>query len=883
MTARRPLQPLSPLSYNIVTGTYIAKVSGSLDGLSAMEEWVQHDNHHDSDSVISGLTALESDTDEFGKLMIQSQRDQRRVNDALRGNVQAFRKARMHPRVGLTLENLERNNGVNNAALGSSGRRQFESPPSEGSNISDPVMRPPVQWGRKARSNTDWLKRNFAAEDQAGHQDQADNRTDAISPYAEEHTPRQTGAHRVSDADIPIPSVEDSPLSHKHSASNYGTPSSARRQNATLDSIHDWDMSFDLNEASIIASTPYVPRNRMLDDIREREIESLKEQEAATRRKAKARETPPVEERWPKPASQPSLLTSANRPSISEQTTRDMGSMGNKPRRRTNSSISSLHSLPVSGEGERIPNSPVVVYKSSESVGSVDRSILANAQSHSSRPDPRREDSHELLRRLARASSMSGTPSPGRTSTVRPRTAPAKQPGTSADKAPTITLVLNNQDKLGSQENAKDPMAGDTVATASENHKRGPQEVIKDSAAKGLTATVQENRKPDLKMKEPEDSRKESSGWQGSLAPDANSTPISIKQAPLTAKTPKVTGGWVDTFIETPAHQPTLPTPSISRSRSPSPKRSSPSKKCFENTQTSQAVEPPTAVPEATKPNLPGSALEAIVEEAKSMGRDQGSEDAYGDSTIDSLEEMIASAAEDTETRDRDDDTLQGLKLPSGTPKNEAERQRQKEIIHLHNMNARLRAARTSIRDASRGMKRVGNQVHHAESEETTKVTKGTRQACPCVVDGHQNLVKAVISQAWTGFKGLFYNGISRRRVGLTWLGLLLLLSLLWGLSELFLCDIYCQPLYATSMKGFGVDPDAPRMPYVTLTVLSRPFRPAMDLVHWIWTTVSHSSFKVEAARETATMAARQFTTRAYAQTQQTWEPEFSMDDDIPI
>jgi hypothetical protein len=34
----------------------------------------------------------------------------------------------------------------------------------------------------------------------------------------------------------------------------------------------------DLNEALLIASTPYIPRNTALDDIRQREIESLKEQ-----------------------------------------------------------------------------------------------------------------------------------------------------------------------------------------------------------------------------------------------------------------------------------------------------------------------------------------------------------------------------------------------------------------------------------------------------------------------------------------------------------------------------------------------------------------------------------------------------------------------------
>lgn len=36
--------------------------------------------------------------------------------------------------------------------------------------------------------------------------------------------------------------------------------------------------------------------------------------------------------------------------------------------------------------------------------------------------------------------------------------------------------------------------------------------------------------------------------------------------------------------------------------------------------------------------------------------------------------------------------------------------------------------------------------------------------------------------------------------------------------------DYYCQPRYAVTMNGFGVDIHAPRMPYVTTTVLFRPF-----------------------------------------------------------
>jgi hypothetical protein len=88
--------------------SYITKVSTNVDALPAMAERAQDEHTLNSQgSIVSGLTALESDADDFERLMIQQARDERRLNDALRGTAQPFRKARTHPNVGLTLENLE--------------------------------------------------------------------------------------------------------------------------------------------------------------------------------------------------------------------------------------------------------------------------------------------------------------------------------------------------------------------------------------------------------------------------------------------------------------------------------------------------------------------------------------------------------------------------------------------------------------------------------------------------------------------------------------------------------------------------------------------------------------------------------------------------------
>ena len=50
--------------------------------------------------------------------------------------------------------------------------------------------------------------------------------------------------------------------------------------------------------------------------------------------------------------------------------------------------------------------------------------------------------------------------------------------------------------------------------------------------------------------------------------------------------------------------------------------------------------------------------------------------------------------------------------------------------------------------------------------------------------------------------------------------------------------DYYCHKRFAPSMVGFGVDINAPRMPFVTTTLMSRPFewlwRPALGFLAWV-------------------------------------------------
>ncbi|KAI4668180.1 uncharacterized protein J4E78_002004 [Alternaria triticimaculans] len=730
MTTRQPLQTLPPPSANVINTRY-----AHLQRPASTQDDVQ-----DAASVGSALSDLENDAeDEFEKRMIQNARDERRLNQALGSRPQAFRKARTHPRVGLTLDNLERNNAV----AGADGHVKFESPPSStGSARSDPAIHAPATWGRKSRSNRNWMRTITYEEEQQQTPERAD---DTIHDHYDE-------AH----ANVPRRSVEDSPLSHK------GTPRNDQSQ--------EWDLTFELNEASMIASTPYIPRNTVLDDIRQREMQSVKEQ-AATARLERMRQGSPEQSR-PRTSSIRTVDTVDSSARITDQVTQPAPSPKRRLRTRTHSWQSIGKAQPVTGIGMEDP--PVAMYKSAENIATVDREVVATAQPVPPRRIPnRREDSQDLLRRLAR---VSNTPSPRQAAPSRPESAPPAP----LDSAPQTVLTETTQSE------SKPASVEETPVSAE----------VPDAAA--ATSIVRQ---------EHTESREAAASTE-----HVEATPMPKERPALNPKTPVVTGAWVDTPGPRTVQRPAV----ASRSRSLSPKKGSPRKQ----RPSEKAEEPSEAMSvEPVRPQLPKSALQALVDEAKSQGRRPSAD--FGDSTINSLEDLIAPSGESQ----IDEDTLQGLQLPTETPRNEAERQRQQELLHLHRMNDRLRAARTSIRDASRGMKRVEDQVEHVEEGENGEKVK-------------------VTSNSW-----------GRAWGGLTGLSIFLIILFTWWISEEIACEMYCQPMYAySSPRPFSVNMKAPKFPFVIPTVIYRTFVqgwwvPISSFFSWIAATMWSVFFGFEEAQ----------------------------------
>ncbi|KAJ4366008.1 hypothetical protein N0V95_000386 [Ascochyta clinopodiicola] len=784
MSSRRPLQPVPALSANVSSTHYALTTTSSNPGANGrvdMEHHVQ-DDVQDSGSVVSGLTSLEGD-DDFERLMIQNARDERRLNEALHGRAQPFRKARTHARVGLTMDNLERNdaqnssnhngnhNGnhndndnINNNVSYVNARAAFKSPPSSiGSSHSDPAIHAPASWGRKGRPSGKWMR----------------------SITRDQQPPDETTIeqHDRSGANAPRRSVEDSPLSHKSFNQGQDTPPN--------DHLGQLDLTFDMDECSIIASTPYIPRNTKLDDILEREHMA---------RLDGIQETSPEEK---------------HRPPTHAHGTGDVSAQSQQqsfPARRLHNSTSSWQSLSRSQPERGKENSPVAAYtKSVETVGAVERHVVAKAQRQPVRPvSNRRTDSQDLLRRLARASN---TPSPKASAPAA--SAPPTQPRTSK-----IAIT-------------------DASHTAPERTDEAANETSAQETAATSTLASQEQPRREQRQDTPHDGTTSDVPSSAPAREYVDETPNETEHTILDPKTPVVMGGWIDTPGPRTAHRPLeLPHP-----RSQSTERSSPrkSRSPTRPTAPTRDQQPMTEAHEATQPSLPrpqlpSSALHALVQEARA------SKD-YGEDTIHSLEDLMTPLSEN----EVEEDTLQGLALPTTAPRNEAERERQAEVVHLHRLNKHLRATSTSIRDASRGMRRVETRMEHIEVEETG-------EKIPIIVRDHSHEFSP-----WTWFRSFFWDGrLKTQREasnaplkmwgGVTLLGILLTVSFIWWASEAVACEIFCHPEYASySPHPFAVDMDAPQRGVVIPTLVHRALfkswstpivSPILSLLSWVWASL---------------------------------------------
>ncbi|KAF2097639.1 hypothetical protein NA57DRAFT_77891 [Rhizodiscina lignyota] len=809
MNTRRRFEPFAPISPNIVATSppRTAANVGSFDDdryHNAMDAKVQDENTTNSatGSATSGLTSLESDTtDDFGKLMLQHRRDQQRLLDSVQGKAQPFSRARPRQRGRLTLDNLERN--VVQADNGPQRYAQFSSPGGSvsSSERSDPPLNIPREWGRKARKGVDWLRRGAITADGGVVHNEQEVIISRKTTFTGDETPQAIDWVSAA-ADIPLPTTEGSPSPFRYAK---GTRSSDQERDDSLQRIREWNVDDDFTANSLITSTPaVVSRNTVLDEIRLRELETVTEASFASKSREQSPESAPSR-RLPLPPalnSDQKLQEKAHDVSWTHPAEQSMS----LPKRRRSSQSRSTRTGAVDEKNDRASSSsPVVVYKESDAAT---RSITPKRpQQH------KRTDSHDILRRLARAASA--TPSPAR---------PAKEKEYADQGADVDSVNTGNKPSAIAEEEPQ----------SKESKKSVPQP--EDDAVDPHTPFLDENEE------------------------------ASNAQKKQNAKTPVVTGAWIDTPAPgTEKRVPNSPSRlrilnSISDDRKNAqtsttpPKQGSPKKSPLKPRPIPHGEATPDI--QSRRPSLPSSALAAVLGDAKSHQDGSGkaalgdsaklSRDfAVGDSTINSLEDLIdSSLAVDSNAQANEEDTetdtlrnhLPTLPSPDAKPRNAAERQRWKEIEQVSRMNDQLRAARSNIRDARVGLRRVEHAVLTAdELEEKHRGRDGCCEACGCPGSwSFQGLARTVRSAFITDLPEADNTSDQKpwwkwnRRWQLTTLGLLTVIIICYALSETVLCDQYCHKEFAYTMVDYGVDPNAPELPFVTFTLLFRPLK-------WLW------------------------------------------------
>lgn len=226
-------------------------------------------------------------------------------------------------------------------------------------------------------------------------------------------------------------------------------------------------------------------------------------------------------------------------------------------------------------------------------------------------------------------------------------------------------------------------------------------------------------------------------------------------------KTPVVTGAWIDT-------------PAAVRQKADKPSQG-PTMQNADKPTTSDGHEPKLTL--QPPPNHPSSAAAALLQNA----------DHFGESTIGSLRALLN---QDDDNSPLDDMTIELVNNVT-TPLRTAQNQRNRENEMLTRMDKRLRAARSGLRDASRGLKRVEKEVEEVggalEESELREAKTGNQQPhfqgrCP---DCEHLTLSTLIGRAWSSWLRRFYIWDKRKWLPrLTWLGLITTLFWTWYFTE---------------------------------------------------------------------------------------------------
>ncbi|KAI9776241.1 MAG: hypothetical protein M1816_005401 [Peltula sp. TS41687] len=714
-------------------------------------------------SIISGLSSLENGTDDsFARTLARHARDQQRINGALKTENRVFSRARQPERAGLTSENLRRKDKVDE--IMAIEREVAEEARSVTSELSDIPVRVPKDWGRRGRKRNDWLSKIQEAEDaETGRKSDSGGRdAESSTGRVESSQPESSSIDWVAAAaDVPLPSVEDLP-SHEAPAQQTVTPPPSRQQTSSVERVE---------QLPLISSKPLIgSKNNVLDRIRDREIEALKDQAVTTNRLGELKERGSKEHLRSRRASgqigekifeEPPIVkaekksighdSQENIPSLRQEHERDDESESTRNRTDAPAILSNMNKDRQKTDHEKKGEAPV-----DKPPTDVQPDRRASEQT--------KPDSRDLLLQLARAASSSPSPSQEKHHWHR-RTSSEEAPRSEPSLAPS------------------GPLSGEVKPTMTNG---GPAKKASNTNQDAIT---------------------ESDSGE-------DSTPKPTK-GPIESETPALAiGGWVNTpvghSVTNCSEQEVDKDISVSSlmhdvSSSPLYRRSSgltgPAGNDDQTSRVSIGLQRTISAPEPNRHPTQGSyrQLEAEIQ-----------------STINSIDQLIATNDADIALLHVDRPEAPGLEHEKD--QDEADPGRPSEVLVYERVNERLQTLRLSIHDAKKGIEDLEKQVQHTVS--TGQPAVGICPQCDHVVAASS----AGEHSHWRSFQlPISWPTTHRwkegsRRPRLTWLGVIcLVLGIIYGyyLAERITCELFC-PQYVDP-NNLSDDPRSHRLGLFTL------------------------------------------------------------------
>lgn len=669
----------------------------------------------------------------------QHAKDIRRVASAIDSDVKVFSKARTGPRHSLSAHMLHRQNAS---------AESFHSSLSGSvhSRSSEPPVNVPRAWGRKSKPSKNWLDRIKSPSGRlTGDAAYSQKRRSPIITESESRDWDEPIDKWIQEAARkPLPPGEDP--SHAHLSDQAPLKGISEVDTHSGEDTRGWDND-DFTARSLQAShspllKPLTPESGR---IRKEELDSLEKRAVTTSRLGALTEGESPEK----------VLRRAKEPEVERQ----------DPERNAKTEDDNIGQGAASQADIINPGGPM----SGTQVGSLN----GGNEDGDLRRQHSQQQSHDLLRRLARSSSNS------------PHSAGDYDAGGARAKG---SLDDSEQPK-------RLPRMYDT-----------PQQPV---TKPGKTPTV-------------------TGGWVDTILENTPSIAVADVDKKRYLKTPLVTGAWVDTPLPVGGRGPPMPTPEMDVNAT---LQLDSDDRRVAASELIRKLSPRTHRPslKSTAPALPKSALESVITaakaEAKSAADMDSDEDAslrLGDSTIASLEGILTNEnnAHPPTPPSSTDDTTEVVVTPYS-----------RQLKRLQSLVPSLRGTRKNISSLERAVSR-SNARKTNEPEECFEGGEVHDFIWPCSKCGgsaghpgfslisfnvHDRVTTMEVSmpKLWTWRKG-------GGRPRLTWLGVMILSFWTWWIAEAVACANYCHHPVSSSHLGFGFDYDAPEPPFVLEKILYR-------------------------------------------------------------